>query len=113
MLRVPSAISKITTMSDGGLRLQVDTQELDARDKADVMGLHKKIGWFIFSESEITESDIPTEQVDFKNDKTPGQRLRSVLYRLWEQEQGGYKEFETYYRAKMELIINSLKEKLN
>jgi len=61
------------------------------------------------------------EQVDvintLKNDfdefgKNPSQRLRAVLYRLWEQGNEGYKDFNLYYQFKMEGFINHLKSKL-
>jgi len=113
MLKVPSQISKITTLSDGGLRLQVDTAELDFVDKSELMGLHNKAGWFVFSDIGIKETDIPTEKIEFKGDKTQGQRLRGVIYRLWEKDSAGYSEFELFYKAKTEKIIDWLKEKLN
>ena len=53
--------------------------------------------------------------------KTPAQRMRAVLYRLWEQtspkekgEQGEmvYVEFELFYKRKMNEMINHFKTKL-
>jgi len=100
-------------MSDGGLSLLVHTQELDPKDEAEVMRLKRKLGWFVFSVTEsITAEDIPTETLEFAGEKSPGQRLRAVLFRLWEQDKRGYKEFELFYQGKMNLIIESLKEKL-
>jgi hypothetical protein len=61
------------------------------------------------------------EQVDIisnlKNDfdefgKSHAQRLRAVLYRLWEQGNEGYKDFNLYYQFKMEGFISHLKAKL-
>ncbi len=43
--------------------------------------------------------------------KTPAQRLRAVLYRLWEQSNEGYEDFNLYYNFKMEGFINHLKGK--
>lgn len=100
-------------MSDGGLRLQVDTAEIAPEDKSELMGLYNKAGWFVFSDNGIKEADIPTEQVEFKTDKTPGQRLRAVLYRLWEQSSITTRgEFETFYKIRIEKIIDQIKEKL-
>ncbi len=113
MLRVPSTIQKVSTLADGGLTLTVHTQELDPADEAEVMQLKRKLGYFVFAVQEsITVEDIPTEQLEFAGEKSPGQRLRAVLYRLWEQDKLGYKEFELFYQAKMNRIIDSLKEKL-
>lgn len=44
--------------------------------------------------------------------KTPAQRMRSVLYRMWEQSTEGYMDFNLYYTFKMEGFINHLKSKL-
>lgn len=113
MLRIPSTIHKVETTADGGLKLVVLTQELSHEDETEVMRLKKQLGHFVFSVSDvIKEEDIPKEQLEFKNDKSPGQRLRGVLFRLYEQNSMGHKEFESFYRSKMELIIESLKEKL-
>ena len=114
MLKVPSTIHKIETMSDGGLKLTVYTQELDPTDEAEVMKLKRQLGMFVFSVTEqIKESDIPDVKVEFANDKTPSQRLRNVLFRAWEQDNGGYKDFELYYRNKIEKFIDFVKEKLS
>jgi len=44
--------------------------------------------------------------------KTPGQRMRAVLYKLWEQSSEGYADFNLYYNFKMEQYISNLKSKL-
>lgn len=113
ILKVPSTIEKVETRSDGTLKLVIGTQELVPEDEAEVMRLKRQLGWFVFAVTEnITETDIPTEKLEFKNEKSHAQRLRAVLYRLWEQDKQGYKEFEGFYRGKMDKLIDSLKEKL-
>lgn len=44
--------------------------------------------------------------------RTPSQRLRAVLYRLWEIEKQPGEDFDKYYKRKMEEIINWVKRKL-
>lgn len=46
-----------------------------------------------------------------KKEKSPSQRLRAVLYIYWEQYMPT-KDFEEYYKRKMENIINLVKSKL-
>jgi len=114
ILKVPSEISRVQTMSDGGLRLYVDTQELNPGDKGLIMGLHKKIGWFLFSETEIDKEetlDLPDVKIE-KGQKSDSQRLRAVLYLLWEK-QGKVGVFDDYYKRYMNRAIEVLKEKLN
>jgi len=113
MFQVPSMISKITTMGDKSLRLQIDTQELSPSDNALVFALYDKLGYFIFKEVEIKPEDIdvPNYVKEFKDDKSPSQRLRAVMFLTWEQ---GKKEntFDSFYKNKMEEIINHFKKTL-
>ena len=64
-----------------------------------------------FTTSQIHELD--NLKVEFEDTgKPPSQRLRAVLYRLWEQTPEGYKVFNDFYIAKMEKLIEHFKEKL-
>ena len=54
--------------------------------------------------------DLKTDYED--QGKTPAQRLRAVLYRKWEQQSEGYKDFNLYYAYQIEQIINHFKSKL-
>ena len=52
-------------------------------------------------------------KVDFDDGgKTPGQRLRGVFYKMWEQNNERYDTFVDYYNAHMEKLINHYKGKL-
>ena len=42
--------------------------------------------------------------------KSPSQRLRGVLYNLFEQDDKGFDTFDHYYEDKMEKIINHYKK---
>lgn len=44
--------------------------------------------------------------------KTPAQRVRNALYRLWQQEPEGYEDFQLFYNFKMEGFITYIKNKL-
>lgn len=113
MLRVPSLIAKVETMSDGGLKLIVHTQELAPDDEAEIMKLRNKLGWFVFSETQIQEEDIPDEPIEFEGQKTYSERLRNVLFRLHEKQGGKPEEFESYRARVMEKLINRYKAKLD
>ena len=57
--------------------------------------------------------EIEKIKVDYDDGgKTPGQRLRGVLYRMWEQNDERYDTFIDYYNAHMEKLINHYKSKL-
>lgn len=111
---LPATITKITTMRDKTVRVQVDCQEIPAEYMAELFGLNDQLGWFFFHEKPIKEID--TENLpDIKLEsweKPPSQRMRAVLFRLWEQTDKK-KTFEEFYREKMEQLIEMLKEKIN
>lgn len=113
MLKVPSQITKVETMEDGGLKLTVKTQELESPDKAEVMELHNKIGHFVFSATGIKEEDIPDEPIEFDGQKTLSERLRNVLFRLHEKQGGKPEDFESYRQKVMTKLIDHYKAKLD
>lgn len=101
-------------MRDKTIRLQVDCQEIAPQDMAEVFALNDKLGWFFFHEKPIDKidtKDLPEIKME-KWEKSPSQRLRAVMYLLWEKNPGDT-SFESFYREKMELFINHLKEKLD
>jgi hypothetical protein len=117
MVQSEATISKVTSMRDGSLRLQVDTQELTPNTMANVMMMYNKFGTFAFSETEIKpeEVKVPEYAKVEKNDKTPSQRLRSVIFKVWDTNGRveGDGNFDNFYRQKMEQIINHLKNQIN
>ena len=112
IFQVPGYISKMTTMSRGSVRLQIDTQEeLRPDDISALMGNVSKIGWFTFNVHQIEAQDIvnlpPVQNIE--GQKSSSQRLRGVLYRVWEKNNEGYKDFNMFYEWKMSLIIQDWK----
>lgn len=55
---IPATISKVTTMADKSVRVQVDTQEITPDDRAYIFGLHDKLGYFVFAEQPLKELDL-------------------------------------------------------
>lgn len=55
---------------------------------------------------------IPEFIPEFKGEKSPSQRLKAVIYRLWEKN-GSKGDSESFYRSTMEKLIESLKERLD
>lgn len=114
---VVAEIGKIETMSDG-LKMTVYTNEVASEEMATLMKLKGKQGNMLFApaEHEFTDEDLvdlPEVKVE-EGQKTPGQRLRAVIFRLWERvDPGKKKTFEQYYREYMERLIDKIKEQLN
>ena len=117
IFQVQGQVTKIISMSHRSARIQVDTQEgLTDFDLASLMALHEKVGHFVFAVEKPIEAEtllnLPPLVVE-KDEKSPGTRLRNVLYIRWEQLGKPMESFELYYRSIMEKIIDQFKEKLN
>lgn len=108
-------ISQIKTMSDRGIRVQIDTPELKPEEAAILFGLKDTEGlcWVAFKSIPLQEKDLEIPEVIDKDvdTKSPSQRLRNVLYRYWEQNKKGL-DFEMFYKRQIESFITRIKEKL-
>lgn len=97
-----------------GLRF-TSNLEISNTDFATMDNLVNQSGWLLFSgDTEIDMKNVPRESapVDI-GQKKPSQRLRAVLYRIWEQKTDQSEPFETHYYVRiMEKIIERYKEEL-
>lgn len=121
----PATVNKVTTLVDGSLRISFETREMPAADMAALFSLNKREGFVLFAEHELAESDleslppVPTQKPD-GDGKTPSQRLRACLYRLWEvlsnelQKQGMESpDFDSYYEHRINGFIAHVKSELD
>jgi hypothetical protein len=114
MFQVPSTIQSVRTLVDGGTKLDVITRELNPEEMTELFKLKGSEGWMIFKENIINPEDVkdlPEVKIE-KTDKSQGQRIRAVLYRLWEIT-GRTKTINEIYMEETEKYINSIKERLN
>lgn len=112
MIQLEAILRDRGSLADGTRRIQLDCQEATPESLLEILKLNGKIGWFVFSETKIQEKDVPDVPVEFKGDKSPSQRLRSVLYKYWELNTGRKQTFEEFYRIQMEKIIEKIKDSL-
>lgn len=110
--QLPVIIEKVESLSDSGWRLRLLTRELEPAEIGLLGGLKGKEIQAAFKESTIAPDEIKTseERVE-RGQKTPGQRLRAVLYVRFEQRKPDM-DFDSWYKSQMEIIINAVKEKL-
>jgi|TARA_R100000482_G_scaffold20280_2_gene5891 hypothetical protein len=119
-------VDNIRTLADNSLRVSLGTPELSPETVGNLYSILKQPGFVVLSTQPISQKQIDAVEaasIDMEFDtKTPAQRMRAVLYRLWEQtspkeknEEGTtqYVEFELFYKRKMNEIINHLKSKLD
>ena len=93
----------------------VETGETSPEKITQLINMEGQPGWFTFSIHQIQPKDLMDlpELLPVDEKKTPSQRLRAVMFRMWEQNPEDFKEFDAYYRFHMEKIINWLKQKLD
>jgi hypothetical protein len=111
--QIPATLEGIAALKDGGMSVRFHTQEVNADEKVLLMQYFQKFGWLLFSEQEQNEDTLILE--DIRKDvggKTPSQRLRSVLYILYQQSGRLDLTFEQFYVDKMNQMIEQLKGKL-
>lgn len=110
---IPATMRDGGMLNDGTRKIYIYTQEVEPEQLFSILKESGKLGWFFFHQSPISQIDtksLPEINLE-KNEKSKAQRLRSVLYRLWEQ---GSKSItsEEFYNVEMEKIIDSIKDKL-
>lgn len=109
----------------GGMNLTIETNEMNPKDTALIVGLHRKPVKVMIEQGLIEADNLGFSQDDFeeftnkqfdeldsRQTKTPSQRMRNVLYVLYEQDTEGYTNFKDYYDYKLEKVITWLKEKI-
>jgi hypothetical protein len=109
-------IEKISTRVDGSLFIGLGTPELSPSVVAALFGYRKKLMAIYLSPKEtINQKEV--DQVDKLNPeiggKTQSQRLRNVLFKLYDQNNEGHKTFDAFYHYHTEVIIEHLKKKIN
>lgn len=110
----PAILTRITALKDGGLSIAFATKELDTKDKVMAFSFYQQYGHLLFKENEIQEEEIPVGDTDDIR-KSPSQRLRAVLFVYWRQRTARgeeSREFEMFYKQKMEEWINRVKNYL-
>jgi len=116
MITIPVIIDGLRTMKDGGLKVTIHTQELTPDQVAGLMSMNNAFAYCALKPEPFTrdqEKAIGDLKADYDNTgKTPGQRLRGVLFKLYEQDHEGFSSFTLFYDHHMERIINHFKSKL-
>lgn len=116
IFQVPATITKISTRVDRTFKVEIITQELDLPNETALLALRLRTGWLLFKESEFKAvPELPALDRDVQP-KSPSQRLRAILFRIWENtplDDGPGKMFEQFYAEEMEKIIDAKKHILN
>lgn len=113
LFQTPATIESIRTLADGTVKLSVETQELSPDNMSRLFTLARKLGWFVFKESEIKDNEVPAEPVEFKDGKTLDERLNAVLFAYHMAKTNDSKTFHSFKRDVYEVLIERYKQKLD
>lgn len=110
-----TVITDYKKLKDRSFKLTIQTSELTPEqllwiDQLTNVASYTTIGLNPVSFDEIKD-DLPKVLDKEVKTKSPSQRLRGVLYRLWEMDRQW--EFEQFYDSMMEKIIDHYKSKLD
>lgn len=120
-------VSSYKGLVAGGMNITLETNEMKPEDTASLVGTHRKPVKVMIQQGDIdegfTDEDLEAfknadmDEYDQKTTKSPSQRLRGVLYVLFEQDKRKNEligdQFSDYYHRKLEEIITHLKTKID
>lgn len=114
MIIIPAILDSYRSLKDRTLKITFETNEPTPDQLKDIGISVQKFGYLAFNvgeeEGQLQKIMEQIPKTDLEFGKTKGQRLRGVLYKLFEQDGEGYDVFDDYYAAKMEKIINHYKK---
>lgn len=108
-------LSSFRTRKDGSMGFSTSTPELTVEEKVALMGLEGTNVKLLIEPTDPDGISQAEGRVDVKTEcqqKTPSQRLRSVLFVLFKHENPPNTTFATYYEDRMEKMIAHVKAKL-
>jgi len=116
MIILPAQIESIKSRKDRTTAIVIGTNELTPDQAGQIFSLQNS---FVYCALKLESFNREEEEIldGLKADveltkKSPGQRLRNILYKNYEHDPEGFKSFNSYYEHKMEILVNHYKSKL-
>lgn len=115
MIVIPAIIEGVTTRRDKTLKITIGVNELPPDKAGAILGLQNEFAYIAIKKDDFGKEElekIETLKADLdESKKTASQRLRGVLFLVW-QRTANTETFETYYIREMERIISHFKTKI-
>lgn len=106
-----SEVGTVSSMKDGSVKFTVYTAELRPSERGVVMEYHGKACAVTIMPHEGTPEETVSVSTE-RESKTPGQRLRAVLYVAFQHQHKSGETFDQYYSRHIEDYINEVKSTL-
>jgi hypothetical protein len=111
LLKTDVILDGCSTRTDGSLGLRLSTPELEPSEMTRFFQLRGRECVLLLQPKDSLPDEAFTDVKGQFDQKTPSQRMRSVLYLIWKQENKAI-EFDLFYRQKMDGMIQHLKDQL-
>ena len=116
MIVIGATLESYRSLKDRTLKLVFETNEPTPEQLAGIGQSAQQFGYVAFKTSPLKEAEKKAiedaEDLEEDSNKTPSKRLRSVLYVAFTNDNKGYQNFDSYYRGRMEEMINIIKSEL-
>ena len=112
---LPVYIESIASRKDKSIKIVLSTQEISPNYAGQIFGLNGALAIAYISQKEVSNKEVEmVDKLDTElGGKTQSQRIRNVLYKLYEQDKEGFNSFDQYYHAKTEKYIDHLKNQIH
>ena len=112
-IQFTAQIDSVLAKKDRTLSVKIGTQELSADDASYLLSLMGNQVWLALAETDIKTLEVPEVVPEMKGEKSPSQRLKAIIYCIWEQKTNKEKTFPSYYEDYIWKLCESLKQKLD
>jgi hypothetical protein len=117
MIIIPAQLESYRSLKDRTLKITFETNELNGQDLLGVAENLNRFGFLAFKTDPFREDEkqaIEAAEVGYGDKgKTPSQRLRGVLYVLYQKDNEGFDTFTRFYDHHMEKLLKHYKDKLD
>lgn len=112
LIKVPAIMTRISPTKDGGFSMGFHTNEVtDEKERSNMLSMYNTFGWCLFASENIYE--VPLDRPDrMAGQKSQSERIRAVLWRLWDAKYKDKESSEEFYNRMTEAYINRIKEEL-
>ena len=116
MIIIGCQFDGLRTLADKTLKITFETQELNPQNLLELMENINQFGYLAFKKEPFKEDEKEMLQ-ELKSDfefkgKSSSQRLRSVLYVMFQNNNEGFDSSVKHYEHHLEKIIDHFKSKL-
>jgi hypothetical protein len=111
---LPAILTRYAPRADKSWSLALNINEPSAEQKVIIDRMFQNPVYVLLKDAEIVKEEqtlIDSLEAQEHKIKTKSQRLRNVIYKVWEQNKGDKTDKE-FYETEMEKIINHYKSKL-